>query len=210
MDTNYEPQDESLEVAGFIAKTFEILNVLYILFRIKNFQESFIGQLPDLNSSSRTSTSFSKLFSPNTSDITRSTPSSGNLTCTASTSREKNTQKASSVTPCSLKIESKNLFYFRDLLCEIKRKIKQNEEEEVEKFETPVKSQKVMKEDLETAVTGKELPESREKFIESLKKLNLLENVGSSFIKLFESKENFYSKQHLNFSLNKISANRIG
>jgi hypothetical protein len=35
-----------------------------------------------------------------------------------------------------------------DLLCEIKRKIKIAEEEEVEKFETPVKPQKTLKEDL--------------------------------------------------------------
>lgn len=76
----------------------------------------------------------------------------------ASTNPERNTQKASSATPCFKKIESTILFYFRDLLSEIKRKIKQNDEEEIEKFETPVKSQKVMKEDLETAITGKELP----------------------------------------------------
>jgi len=63
---------------------------------------------------------------------------------------------------------------------------------------------------LETAITGKELPESREKMINSLKQLNILETVGSSFIKLFESKENFFSKQQLNFSLNRISANCIG
>jgi hypothetical protein len=63
---------------------------------------------------------------------------------------------------------------------------------------------------LETATTGKELPESREKMISSLKQLNLLEAVPSSFMKLFESKENFSSKQNLNFSLNRISANCIG
>ena len=97
-----------------------------------------------------------------------------------------------------------------DLLCEVKRKIKINEEEEIEKCETPVKPQKIMKEDLETALPAKNYMESKETIIASLKHLNLLECVGSSFIKLFESKENFLSKQQFNFSLNRISANCIG
>jgi hypothetical protein len=145
MDINYEPQEETVEVAGFIAKTFEILNVLFILFRIKNFHESFTGHQQELNSSSKTLTSFNKLFYPNIFGTTKSTHLSDNSTCMDSINQEKNTQKVFLVTLYFRKIESIILFYFRDLLCEIKRKIKLNEEEESEKFETPVKSQKVMK-----------------------------------------------------------------
>ena len=97
-----------------------------------------------------------------------------------------------------------------DLLCEIKRKIKLNEEEGADKCETPVKPQKILKEELETAMPAKNSVESKETIITSLKQLNLLENMGSSFIKLFESKENFMSNQQFNFSLNRISANCIG
>jgi hypothetical protein len=43
-----------------------------------------------------------------------------------------------------------------------------------------------------------------------LKQLSILESIGSPFIKLFESKENFFSKNQLNFSLNKVSENCIG
>ncbi len=106
MDNNYEPQEETVEVAGFITKTFEILNVHLILFRIKIFQELFTGHQQDLSSSSRTSISFNKWCYPNTSGTTRSTPLSGNWTCTASTNRERNTQRASLATLYSKKTES--------------------------------------------------------------------------------------------------------
>ncbi len=97
-----------------------------------------------------------------------------------------------------------------DLLCEIKRKIKLNEEEDIEECKTPVKPQQILKEELETAIPAKNSGESKETIITSLKQLNSLENMGSSFIKLFESRENFMSKQQFNFSLNRISVNCIG
>lgn len=58
---------------------------------------------------------------------------------------------------------------------------------------------------MQTAVTGKRFPELKEKAVSSLKQLNILEGGSSSFMKLFESKENFFSKNQLNFSLNKVS-----
>lgn len=71
MDVNQEPNEETNEVAGFIAKTFEILNVPHRLFRIKTFHESYTGAQPAPNLSSRTSTSFNRLFFPNISAITK-------------------------------------------------------------------------------------------------------------------------------------------
>lgn len=71
MDINHEPNEETNEVAGFIAKTFEILNVPLRLFRIKTSLELFTGDQRALNLSSRTSTSFSKLFSLNISVTTK-------------------------------------------------------------------------------------------------------------------------------------------
>ncbi len=71
MDSNYEAHEETAEVAGFIAKTFEILNVRFLSFRIKIFLESFTGHKQEPNLSSRTSTSFSKLYCQNSSDTTR-------------------------------------------------------------------------------------------------------------------------------------------
>ena len=78
MDAHYEPQEETVEVAGFIAKTFEILNVQCFLFRTKTFHELFIGHHQEPSSLSRTSTSSSKWSFQNTSGTTKSTPSSGN------------------------------------------------------------------------------------------------------------------------------------
>ena len=71
MDINHEPSEETNEVAGFIAKTFEILNVPLLLFRIKTSLELFTGAQRALNSSLRTSTSFNKLFSLNFSVTTK-------------------------------------------------------------------------------------------------------------------------------------------
>ena len=50
MDNNYENQEETVEVAGFITKTFEILNVNFILFRMINIHELFTGRRQEMNS----------------------------------------------------------------------------------------------------------------------------------------------------------------
>lgn len=78
-----------------------------------NILALFTGRHQDVSSSSRTPTNSNKWFCPNISDTTKSTVSSDNSICMGSTSREKNTQKVSSVTQCSSKIESKLFILFQ-------------------------------------------------------------------------------------------------
>ena len=58
-----------------------------------------------------------------------------------STSKGKNRVKIFSVTHISKRITSNRLKYFRELLCQVRRKIKQDENETPRKFAPPDQSQ---------------------------------------------------------------------
>ena len=53
-------ENHESEIAGFVAKTFEILNVFLFLFRMKNLAKSFSGGLMVRTLSSRMLTSLRK------------------------------------------------------------------------------------------------------------------------------------------------------
>lgn len=203
MDANYEPQEETVEVAGFIAKTFEILNVQCFFIQNQDFSRVVYWSPSGAEFIIKDINKFQQVVLPKYFRHNKINSFIRQLNMYGFHKSRKEHSKSVFSHPLFQKNRE-------DLLCEIKRKIKLNEEEGAEKCETPVKPQKILKEELETAMTTKNSVESKETIITSLKQLNSLENMGSSFIKLFESKENFMSKQQFNFSLNRISANCIG
>lgn len=170
MDTNYEPQEESVEVAGFIAKTFEILNVLFPFIQNQDFSRIIYWSPAGTEFIIKDINKFQQVVLPKYFRHNKINSFIRQLNMYGFHKSRKEHSKSVFSHPLFLKDRE-------DLLCEIKRKIKNNEDDEQEKFETPVKSQKVVKEDLETAVTGKELPAKSEKMMtsmNSIKQLTLL------------------------------------
>ena len=92
-------------IALFIKKTYEILEVHSKISRILITLKLFTGFLRGSNSPSKILINFRQIFYPLSSDIATFTPLSDSLTCMASISHEKNHREISLVIPISKKEE---------------------------------------------------------------------------------------------------------